>query len=862
MSEESLSRRALAISDPHERAAFLDRACAGQPQLRAAVEARLAGYEAASAAPTTPAIPLPETTTEHTPEVPGLATTAPESPANAFCQPPAGDGAVVAGRYTLVEKLGEGGMGEVWVAWQTEPVKRKVALKLIKAGMDSRAVLQRFEAERQALALMDHPNIARVFDGGMTDERRPFFVMELVGGKPLSQFCDEAKLGVRARLELLVAVCSAVQHAHQKGIIHRDLKPSNILATLIDGKPVPKVIDFGVAKAVGGKLTDDSMATQFGAVMGTLEYMAPEQAGFMGDDIDTRADIYSLGVILYELLTGLRPFDSRRLAKLALPELIRVIQEEEPPKPSARLAADASSPALAGLRQTEPKKLAALLGRELDWVAMKCLEKKRERRYETANGLARDLERYLANEPMEARPPSVGYRLRKFAARHKAAVAIAVVVLLALASGVAALTTAFILVWDAQKKATETADASVAVVHDLTGYVQSFESGSGATAMNDAERERRLGSALASYERLLVVLPNDPALRLQVARMRLYHAHLNLFLAKMAEAEVSYRKGIDLTSQLIADYPDNKDYLETKAHILRDYSLYLERLGRHQEGAKMEDECARLFEELTVADPDESRYKRFLANLLMNRADKEYQVGRLAESEQAGRKSAELYTALAETPGTRSEPVDPLFHAMAHHNLAMTLREEGRIDDALAAHDRAVQLIAGLTKISNSRDAWSFYYRVRTERARTLALVSGRAEEAIKELESAIAGWDRLIKLLGDNPNDLERKSVASMYCARIKMQLGQREAAAKDATTAADIMERLVAKQPEIPVYRYDLGRAYTALGQLTADPVKAAERYRKAREMLDAAIQQYPENVLYRQALKELDVLPGSKP
>ncbi len=262
---------------------------------------------------------------------------------------------LIAGRYVLKEKIGEGGMGEVWVAKQTEPVKRKVALKLIKTGMDSRAVLARFEQERQALAMMDHPNIARVLDGGLTPRGQPFFVMELVNGLPLTKFCDEAKLTPRQRLELFVPICQAVQHAHQKGIVHRDLKPANILVTLIDGKPIPKVIDFGVAKATGGKLTDESMSTQFGAVVGTLEYMSPEQAAFSGVDIDTRADIYSLGVILYELLTGLRPIGLKQVKKAALAEVIRIIQEEEPSRPSTRLSTDESpSVPIAALRQTDP----------------------------------------------------------------------------------------------------------------------------------------------------------------------------------------------------------------------------------------------------------------------------------------------------------------------------------------------------------------------------------------------------------------------------------------------------------------------------------------------------------------------------
>jgi tetratricopeptide (TPR) repeat protein len=350
---------------------------------------------------------------------------------------PAGEaGVVIDGRFVLVAAVGEGGMGTVWRAEQTEPVRRVVAVKLIKPGMDSREVLARFEAERQALALMDHPNIAKVFDAGMTADRRPYFVMELVDGLPLTRFCDEARLGVPQRLELFVAVCQAVQHAHQKGIIHRDLKPSNILVTVVDGRPVPKVIDFGLAKAVGGRLTADSPATQFGAVVGTFEYMAPEQAGFTGADVDTRADVYALGVVLYELLTGLRPIDAKRLRRAALTEMARIIQEEEPSKPSTRLSMDEATPSLAALRDIEPKKLMALLRGDLDWVVMKCLEKQRERRYETANGLARDVQRFLADEPVEARPPSAAYRLTKFLRRHKAPMLAAGVVLLAVLGGI------------------------------------------------------------------------------------------------------------------------------------------------------------------------------------------------------------------------------------------------------------------------------------------------------------------------------------------------------------------------------------------------------------------------------------------
>jgi WD40 repeat protein/serine/threonine protein kinase len=425
MTEESLFHDALA-KPAGERAAFLDAACAKEPQLRAAVEALLAAHESSGELLGRPPAEFRSTAG---PEPLRPAVTTDYQP---HCEP----GTVVGGRYTLVERIGEGGMGEVWVAKQTEPVKRKVALKLIKAGMDSKAVLQRFNQERQALALMEHPNIAKVLDGGVTADHRPFFVMELVNGLPLTGFCDQMKLPVHERLELFTPICQAVQHAHQKGIVHRDLKPSNILVTIIDGKPVPKVIDFGVAKATSGKLTDETMSTGFGAVVGTLEYMSPEQTGFSGDDIDTRADIYSLGVILYELLTGLRPIDAKRLKKAAFTEMIRIIQEEEPSKPSTRLSSDESLPSLAAMRQTEPNKLMALLRGELDWVVMKCLEKQRERRYETASALSRDIQRYLADEVVEARPPSASYRLQKFVKRHRGQVIASSLVLLALVAGI------------------------------------------------------------------------------------------------------------------------------------------------------------------------------------------------------------------------------------------------------------------------------------------------------------------------------------------------------------------------------------------------------------------------------------------
>ena len=424
---DTVLAEALELSTPEARAAYLDQACVGDAELRRQVADLLAAHEQAGSFLEKPAAD-PNQTGEYTP--------ASEHPTPGHFPEAEGRGTGI-GRYQLRERLGEGGMGTVWLAEQTEPVVRQVALKLIKPGLDSRQVLARFEAERQALALMDHPHIAKVFDGGATPDGRPYFVMELVQGIPITKFCDQERLTLQERLELFLPVCQAVQHAHQKGIIHRDLKPSNVLVAFYDGKPVPKVIDFGVAKATGRQLTKQSVFTEVGAVIGTLEYMAPEQAELNNHDIDTRADIYALGVILYELLAGSLPFTSQELRQQAFSAMLRMIREVEPAKPSTKLSSSEALPSIAAQRKLEPKKLTHLVQGDLDWIVMKCLEKERSRRYETANQLAQEIQRYLADEPVLAGPPRVGYRLKKFVRRHRGPVAAATGILLTLVVGLA-----------------------------------------------------------------------------------------------------------------------------------------------------------------------------------------------------------------------------------------------------------------------------------------------------------------------------------------------------------------------------------------------------------------------------------------
>jgi serine/threonine protein kinase/tetratricopeptide (TPR) repeat protein len=432
LDEEAIFQAARQIEDPAARQAYLVQACDEHRDLRDRLEALLRVHDQERSFLATPAI--------------GSADEAPpvtEGPGQSI------------GPYKLMEQIGEGGMGFVYVAEQHQPVRRKVALKIIKPGMDSKQVVGRFEAERQALAMMDHANIARVFDGGTTPSGRPYFVMELVRGIPITEYCDREKLSIPERLELFVLVCRAVQHAHQKGIIHRDLKPSNILVTVIDGAAVPKVIDFGVAKATGAALTDRTVYTAFQQFIGTPLYMSPEQADLAGVDVDTRSDIYSLGVLLYELLTGTTPFDQDTFRTAAFDEMRRILREQEPPRPSTRLSTlGAAATTVSANRKADARQLDRTIRGELDWIVMKAMEKDRTRRYETANDFAADLMRYLGEQPVEACPPSAWYRFGKLARRNRVALITTTVVAVSLAGSTA------VSIWQAMNARAAAAEAS------------------------------------------------------------------------------------------------------------------------------------------------------------------------------------------------------------------------------------------------------------------------------------------------------------------------------------------------------------------------------------------------------------------
>ena len=533
-------------------------------------------------------------------------------------------GTIIAGRYKLLEEIGQGGMGTVWAAEQTTPVRRKVALKLIKAGMDSRSVLARFEAERQALALMDHPNIAKVLDGGLTDSGRPYFVMEYVKGVPITEYCDATRLSVEERLNLFIQVCSALQHAHQKGIIHRDLKPSNILVAPYDDKPVPKVIDFGLAKAMHQSLTEKTLYTAHETVLGTPLYMSPEQAQLNNLDVDTRADIYSLGVLLYELLTGTTPLERQRFKEAAWDEIRRMIREEEPPRPSMRLSSTDTLPSLATFRHTEPAKLKKLVRGELDWIVMKALEKDRTRRYETASGFARDIQRYLDDEVVEARPPSTGYRIGKFVRRHKGQVIAAGLVLLALLAGIAGTTWGLIREARAKTRLAESLDreqkanadlsaanAKVQARYDLAvDAVKTFHTGVSEDFLLKEEkfkdlRNRLLKSASDFYGKLGALLgkETDFASRRALAQSNFELAELTRKVGRPEAALAAHRAVLAAREALAAEPGADAGVKVDVGRSLTAVAYLLDRTGKTDEALAAYRRSESLLAGLAGSDP-------------------------------------------------------------------------------------------------------------------------------------------------------------------------------------------------------------------------------------------------------------------
>jgi len=665
--------KALELRSPLERQQFLDGACAGDAALRAEVEALLQASDKAGSF---------------------LQFSAPVVEASLAASAPDERSGTVIGPYKLLQQIGEGGMGTVFMAEQTHPVQRKVALKVIKRGMDSSQVIARFEAERQALAMMDHVNIARVLDAGATETGRPYFVMELVHGMPITKYCDDNHLSPRERLELFVPVCQAIQHAHQKGIIHRDIKPSNVMITLYDGKPVPKVIDFGVAKATEQKLTERTLFTQYGTMVGTLEYMSPEQAEMSALGIDTRSDIYSLGVLLYELLTGSTPLPHKRLKEAAHAEIVRIIKEEDPPKPSTRLCD--SGEALASIsanRQMDPAKLTRLVRGELDWIVMKCLEKDRNRRYETANGFAMDVQRYLADEPVQACPPSAGYRLQKFVRRNRGPVLAAALVLFAVIAGVIGTSISTALLWREQaqtKAAIDSAQANLSLALQALEQIY-IDEAEGHPRIREGLPKDLLQKGVEFYEKFVKANARDERL---VSQMGTAYQRAGLIFRELGQEE----RAVESLEGAISAYNRAIEFdpLNSLAHCYRGSAL--KDLGHFEESLAAYDRAIEI-------DPRNA----------------EAHNGRgIVLGEHFGRPDE----ALAEY--ARTIELSPRYGS-AYSNSGLVLRRLGRFEEALAACDRAIDLYPQSTSFHNSRAA--------------VLIDLGRFEEAVAACDRAIATY-------------------------------------------------------------------------------------------------------------------------
>jgi len=516
--------------DPEQRAEFLGRAFAEDPSVRAEVESLIASHEEAESLREGLTLEKKEETT--------------------FPPGPADDVPREIGPYRIIREIGQGGMGSVYEAEQDKPVRRRVAVKLIKWGMDTRHFVARFASERQALALMTHANIAAIYDAGATAGGRPYFAMEFVSGIPITKYCDTHRLTIHERLELFLQVCDGVQHAHQKGIIHRDIKPSNVLVTIQDGGPLPKIIDFGLAKTTSGRLTDKSADTELGQLVGTPEYMSPEQADIKALDVDTRADIYSLGAVLYELLVGAKPLDLDVLEQTSFAVMQRRILEEEPPRPSVRVSSmGGASQLTASNRRSDPRSLGKQLRGDLDWITMKALEKERARRYETANALGQDLQRYLRHEPVRARAPTAAYRAGKFIRRHQGGVAAAAAVLIALIFGLVSATAGMIRAREAERVAVREAATANEVTNFLVGV---FEVGDPGEAVGRTITAHEiLGKGAREIDKALSQQPEVRA-RLMVTMGKVY-TNLGLY----SEAEPLLTKAVETSRQVLGkDHPD------------------------------------------------------------------------------------------------------------------------------------------------------------------------------------------------------------------------------------------------------------------------------------------------------------------
>ncbi len=924
---KSIFLAALNLASSEERAAYLNRACGDNAELRRQIEELLAAHVATRElresnatdpdATSTPGYPdthgesapdhlkpLQPATTPYVPDPTEALRPDPAITTDADGKEPSGQpdtsdaklGTVIAGRYRLDAVIGQGGMGTVYLASQSEPVKRQVALKLIKSGMDTRAMLARFDAERQALAFMDHPNIARIYDGGLTQSGQPFFVMELVRGVPLTRFCDRHRLSVEQRLQLFVSVCLAVQHAHQKGIIHRDLKPGNVLVTEVDGRPTPKVIDFGVAKATEHNLTDLSL-TDAGAIVGTPEYMSPEQADPSAADIDTRTDVYALGVMLYELLVGSTPIDSRRLKRGAVLEMLRMVREVDPPRPSTKLSTAEALPSIAANRNVEPAKLTRMLRGELDWVVMKALEKDRARRYETANGFARDIQRYLADEVVEARPPSAAYRLRKFVRRHKGQVIAASLVILALVAGVIGTTVGMLRAdqqkklaqegWDQAETEKTRAEKNFAtareIIMNMGSQINLMETGQKNPKLADEARKQALNAARTQFDQFRAGRSDDLTVLAQAAALHRYAGNVSRTLSDFPAALDAYTKSIQITEDLTKRFPDEPEHCITLALTLGDLGVLERLMGKLTTSAATLDRAVKLAESLPSMNFDSyfqktmgkyqfndsqmadnrRRFENFayhktLGWIEVDRGRTAYYRGLLDDSARLEGRASQLLDQLKLGPDKLRQSIDPLLAVIALNYMAVARRELGQTKEALAIHEDTVARMKPLTGPGSSRDEVFWGAEVRRALAQTASILPERRAALANELVDVARTMEKLVE---DYPQvAFYREKLADTYLLRGELLtlLGQLEPAAAELAKSLAVSRILIDRFGVLSDSMLVRGRTFLAIGRHRAAAGKndeAVTNWKNAAKVFELALKIDPENVHHRRGQKEAE-------
>jgi eukaryotic-like serine/threonine-protein kinase len=842
-----------------KRKGIIDRQCGKDPDLKRRVEALLLAHDQPDRYLEQPVVSPLSKDSRNSSEAIDPLLTVDTNPlrSDAMTAPPPvapllgeGPGARI-GPYKLLQEIGEGGMGKVYMAEQVEPVRRRVALKIIKPGMDSAQVIARFESERQALALMDHLNIAKVLDAGATESGRPYFIMELVSGVPITKYCDDAQLNPRERLELFIPVCQAIQHAHQKGIIHRDIKPSNVLVTLYDGKPVAKIIDFGVAKATDQRLTERTMFTQYGSIIGTLEYMSPEQAEMSALGVDTRSDIYSLGVLLYELLTGTTPLERAKLREAGYAEVLKRIREEEPPKPSTRLSESRDAlPSISAHRKTEPARLTKLIKGELDWIVMKALEKDRSRRYESASGFARDIQHHLDGDAVEACPPSSSYRLQKFALKHRTGlITAAAFVLLLFIASVFSTYQAVLANRSRREAEAERRRADQLRIAAEANFLKAREAvDEYFTKVSESKllnvpglqplRKELLESSRKYYQEFLEDHAQDPSVRAEAAEAWYRVGFVTMHVQSAKDAIPYFEQATQMYDRLSREHPSVERYSYKLAMCLNDLGNQQADLGREADARRSHERSLEIRKRVVHEHPDVPEYQKELGIGHGVWSERQHIAGLTSESLRSTEQEKAIFERLVRAYPDVADYKSRL--ASALRSVGSRQRDCGRSAEALAAYQQSLALSEGLVR--DHPDDVNYRWGVTSSLGDigwTHYRLSGRIEDARVAYRKAL---DLALAIARDNPGLETAWATVASYeneLGRVLARLGKPDEALEHYLKALKYAEERQRKNAgsvwadrDLAYLHYEMGRIHLAAGRVQ----ESSAALDRARRMFEA--------------------------